>query len=136
MGYYTLGLISVNKLDIINIMRIKKVKIRIDPEDLVRRIEKEINKEVTIKVPIKGIKVEIGKSDDWSWVVGILILAALLAMGWKLGQNEKTIRQLIEQKYKIEMQTPVFKPTEIPTPTLMPTIILTPTPTVGLRKRR
>ena len=113
-------------------MNIKKVRIKIDQEDLARRIEKEVNKEVTIKVPIKGIKIEVGEVDDWSWVVGLLIVAALAALVWRLRQDEKTIRLLIDEKNRIEMTPVIVRPTIEQTPT----VVLTPTPTVKLRYRR
>jgi len=116
-------------------MNIKKVRVKVNQEELAKRIEKEINKEVTIKVPIKGIKVEVGEVDNWSWWLGILILATVVMMGWRLRQNEKTIRRLIEEKNKIEMQTPVLTPTIVPTVTATPTIMLTPTPTISVRYR-
>lgn len=112
-------------------MAIKRVRVKINTEEIAKKIEKEINREVIIKVPIKGIKVEMGDTDSWSWVLGILIVMALAVMGWKLGQNEKTIRQLIEEKNKREMQTPVTVPTMTPIPTSIPTLV----PTVKLRYR-
>lgn len=113
-------------------MAIKRVRVKINTEEIAKRIEKEVNKEVTIKVPIKGIKVEMGDTDNWSWLLGILIVLALAVMGWRLGQNEKTIRQLIEEKNRLNMTPTIVTPTAEPTPT----IFLTPTPTIRLRYRR
>lgn len=118
-------------------MNIKKVRVKINQDELSKRIEKEINKEITIKVPIKGIKVEVGEVDNWSWWLGILIVLAMAMMGWRLSQNEKTIRRLIEEKNKIEMQSPVLIPTAVPTLmiTSTPTLTPTPTPTINVRYR-
>ena len=115
-------------------MAIKRVKVKIDAEEVIKRVEKEINKEITIKVPIKGIKVDFGTNDDWSWVWGVLVVVTMVVMGLIMQQKDKTIRQLIEEKNRIEM-TPMPTAVQLGGQTT-PTMTLMPTPTVKLRYRR